>query len=117
MLRDWIQFFDDMLESCEQIQSYSGGMDWTAFARDRKSRDALVLQVLQLGEAARHIPEAIRNRFPDIPWAQLVATRNVLVHAYFAIDDHLLWDMIANKVPELFDKLREMRVEYPELFR
>ena len=117
MLRDWVQFYEDILESCELILSYSAGLTWESFSSDRKSRDALLLQVLQIGEAGRHIPEDVRVRFPQVPWAQLVATRNVLIHAYFAIDNHLLWDIVANKIPELLRELQRIRQDNPALFQ
>jgi hypothetical protein len=49
--------------------------------RQRTVYDATLRNLELIGEAATHIPTAIREANPDIPWRLIVATRNPLVHA------------------------------------
>jgi uncharacterized protein with HEPN domain len=53
------------------------------------------------GEAARRLPEEIRNLAPDIPWQKMIGMRNILVHGYFAIDLDVVWDAVQRDVPLL----------------
>ena len=47
-----------------------------------------------IGESASRTAEEIRNLAPDIPWLKIMGMRNVLVHGYFAIDVHLVYDRV-----------------------
>jgi uncharacterized protein with HEPN domain len=64
-------------------------------------RRALVNCVQGIGEAAARMTEAGRARAPDLPWGQIVATRNILVHAHFRVDLNILWDVIGRDLPPL----------------
>lgn len=54
-----------------------------------------------IGEASSHLSENIRNKYPLVPWAQIVAMRNVLAHNYFGIDLEEIRDTLQNDVPLL----------------
>jgi uncharacterized protein with HEPN domain len=60
--RDWRLFVDDILESIELIEKYVGDMDADAFKNDRKTIDAVVRNFEIIGEAARYIPEEIKQK-------------------------------------------------------
>ncbi len=58
-----------------------------------------------IGEAATHIPQDIRDQSPKIPWRQVIATRNRLIHGYLGIDDEILWSIVQDDIPELLVNL------------
>jgi uncharacterized protein with HEPN domain len=62
-----------------------------------------------IGEAATHVPAAIREANPDIPWRMVIATRNRLIHAYLGIDNDTLWSIILDDVPGLLGALERLR--------
>jgi len=47
------------------------------------------------------IPEKIRSRQPQIEWKNIIGIRNIITHAYFAIDDEVVWDIIQTKLDPL----------------
>jgi uncharacterized protein with HEPN domain len=53
----------------------------------------------------------VRDESPDIPWRQIIATRNRLIHAYLGIDNDTLWSIIRDDVPALRMALRRLRQE------
>jgi len=61
--------------------------------------------VLIIGEAASNLSEDLRDAYPTIPWPQIVAMRNRLVHAYFDIDHDVLWRTATEEVPMLLMQL------------
>ena len=61
---------------------YLQGPTYEEFAGDRQTVDAVVRNLEVIGEAARHVPEDARARFPELPWADMADTRNVLIHDY-----------------------------------
>ena len=50
----------------------------------------------------------------EIPWRQIIATRNRLIHAYLGIDNDTLWSIIRDDVPALLRALRKLREEQTE---
>jgi uncharacterized protein with HEPN domain len=116
MLREWTFFFQDMIEFCEKILTYTNGLSRQQFETSGQAYDATVWNVSLFGEAAKNIPEDIRNQLPEIPWRELIGIRNKLSHGYFGIDNNILWDVIQHEVPKLYRELQRIRVERPELF-
>ena len=54
-----------------------------------------------IGEAASQIPEDVEEEYPAIPWHPMRAMRNRIVHAYFEVDEKLMWDTIQTDLPSL----------------
>ena len=61
-----------------------------------------------IGEAATHIPNEIRNKYPEVQWRSIVATRNRLAHGYLGLDDDVIWDIIQTDITELLPALRNL---------
>jgi len=61
-----------------------------------------------LGEAAARISEETRERYKQIPWAQIIAMRNRLVHAYFDIDFDQVWKAATEDIPPLVAELERI---------
>jgi uncharacterized protein with HEPN domain len=68
----------------------------------------LVKCVEIIGEAAARIGNETKERNPQIPWAQIVAMRNRLVHLYFDIDLDQVWNAVTEDLPALVTQLQEM---------
>jgi uncharacterized protein with HEPN domain len=62
-----------------------------------------------LGEAAAHIPLKIREANSAIPWRQLIATRNQLIHGYLGIDNDTIWSIVRDDIPVLLPALRKLK--------
>jgi len=63
--------------------------------------DGTIRNVLVIGEVVKQLPEEIRGHQPQIPWKLIAGMRDILVHAYFAADDRVLWDVIQNELEPL----------------
>ena len=81
--RDWKFRLEDMAEAIDIIQEYVKNMDRDSWSQDRKTVDAVVRNLEIIGEAAKHLPSQLQERYPDIPWLQIQGTRNLLIHEYF----------------------------------
>jgi len=99
--RDWILYLDDILESSKKILRYVEGLTIDQFKADEKTYDAVVRNLEIIGEAAKNIPDSARAMMHDIEWRRPAGLRDIIAHAYFGIDDAILWDVIQHKVPEL----------------
>ncbi len=97
-----------MVSFCDRVIAYASGHDLTAFLSDQMPYDATVRNLELIGEAATRIPADVRDAAPDIPWRQLIGSRNRLIHAYLGIDEQILWAIITRNVPALRDELLHM---------
>jgi len=104
--RAWQFYVDDMIAFAERVLEYTQGLDQAGFESHTMIFDASVRNLELIGEAATHIPETIRQMNPAIPWRQLVATRNRLIHGYLGIDNDILWSIIRDDVPPLVTLLK-----------
>jgi uncharacterized protein with HEPN domain len=64
-----------------------------------------------IGEAARNLPDEVREMAPNIPWHKIIGMRNVLVHGYFMIELDIVWDTVQQDVPALKPAVEELLVE------
>ncbi len=67
-----------------------------------------------LGEAARGLSDELRQRYPDAPWREMVAMRNVLAHGYFGIDVERVWATVEKDLPKLKEQLGTILAELSE---
>lgn len=109
MSRDWTLFLDDMIDACSGVVEFTRGLQPEAFVADRRTWLATIRLVEVIGEAAKSIPEDVRASHPDVGWKALIGMRNVLAHAYFSVDDDILWDVVSAEVPALLDALEAIR--------
>lgn len=107
--RAWRFYLDDMIGFAEAVLAYTDGLDQEGFVRSRLNYDATLRNLELIGEAASHVPEDVRQLASDIPWRQVVATRNRLIHGYLGIDNDTLWSIIHDDVPPLIESLRQFK--------
>ena len=106
--REWRLYVNDMIEFAEKVQSFTDGMDQDTFVSDALTYDATLRNLELIGEAATHIPGAVRETYPEISWRTMVSTRNRIAHGYLGIDNDIIWDIIQNDIPALLPALRRI---------
>ncbi len=108
MPRDYRLYLDDILESINNIQAYTKGLDYNRFQRDNKTRDAVVRNLEIIGEAASRLPETVSAKAADIDWRKIKGMRNILTHEYFGISLPIIWDIVQNKLKPLENSCRNL---------
>lgn len=110
-VREWRFYLDDMIGFAEKVIAYTDGLDQERLVASGLNYDATVRNLELIGEAATNIPDEIRQKYPQIPWRLVVATRNKLIHGYLGIDNDTLWSIIQTDVPVLLDELHKMKLQ------
>ena len=103
--RDWRFRVADILAAVEAIGRYTTDMTYEEFVADQRTADAVVRNLMTMGESIRWIPEPILDAHPEVPWRIMRAVRNVVVHEYFGIDARILWETVRGDLPPLVPRL------------
>jgi uncharacterized protein with HEPN domain len=94
-------YLKNISEAMVAAQGFVAGMGFDAFAADDKTASAVLQKLKIVGEAAKRVPETIRQDYPQVPWQQMIGIRDQIVHAYFAIDYVVVWETLKVDIPQL----------------
>ena len=108
MSRDPSAFLEDIEESCTKIINFAGDLSRREVFADPMRLDAILHNFQVIGEAVKRLPDAIRQRYPEIPWKQIAGMRDFIAHAYFSVDLDVLWRGISEDVPALRRTVRDI---------
>jgi uncharacterized protein with HEPN domain len=104
-----------LLHMRDEIESLSQELAGRGFEtyRDSYALRRITERAIQIvSEAARALPEQLRARYPDAPWADIIAIGNPLRHEYHRIDDKVLWETATADLPKLQPLIQRMLAEF-----
>ena len=98
----------DIIYSAELAVHHAGDLDAAALARSPGVRDAVLYRLAVVCEAANHLPTEFKALAPEIPWREMRAMRNYIVHDYWQIDLSMVVDTIAHDLEPLTNSVRRL---------
>lgn len=101
MLRKFKMYLKDIMNAINSIESFVERMTYEQFEKDDKTSSAVIRKFEIIGEAAKYIPNDIKQEYPQIPWKEMTGMRDKLIHAYSEVDFKLVWMTIKQRIPEL----------------
>jgi len=101
-------YLDHIAQAIARIETYVS-VSKKAFMADAMRQDAVIRQFEIIGEAARRLDDSLKAARPEIPWRQVVATRNRLIHGYFQVNLEVLWATATKDLPALAKAVDALR--------
>jgi uncharacterized protein with HEPN domain len=113
MRRDWRLYIEDILDAISKIRRYTEGMSFEEYAQTPMAIDAVNMNFIVLGEAARNVPKDVEVRYSDVPWAKMRGMRNVAVHEYPTMNLSTVWKTAKKNLPPIEEPIRRILQENP----
>jgi uncharacterized protein with HEPN domain len=98
--------YRDMIRFAERAIEALGDRDAAALSEDFVRLDAIMFNIVRIGEAAARIRDAEEDRQPELPWHLMTGMRNALVHRYFETAENKVHATVRQDLPGLLEQLR-----------
>ena len=99
--RSWRIRLQDMLKAIDEAAAIVSHSEFESFKKDRAAVLASLTCIHILGEASNHIPQEVKQKYPEVPWSQIRGMRNRIAHEYFEIDESIVWTTCKIDFPKL----------------
>ena len=86
MKKDAIIFLEDILKNVELIEKFTKNKNKENFMADIKTQYSVIRGIEIIGEATKNLPKNLTDKYPDIPWRDIVRMRDKLIHGYFGVN-------------------------------
>ncbi|MEF8713911.1 MAG: DUF86 domain-containing protein [Accumulibacter sp.] len=107
MWRDDVYLLD-MLLAASDAREFAKDLDWQRFSASDLHQSAIIRKLEIIGEAAGRVSGEFQSRHPEIPWPEIVALRNRLIHGYRTVRLGLVWQVVQEELPTLIEMLQPL---------
>lgn len=94
----------DILGAIKAIESYSVS-SYDDFLSDTKTQEAILYNLIIIGEAANQISDEFQEKYHTIPWSSMIGTRNIIVHGYDQVKLQIVWEILQRDLESLKEKI------------
>ena len=101
-------YLNDILESIEKIENYLNGLTAMSFENNSAMQDAVMRRLEIIGEAVKHLPEEMKNIYPNILWKDIAGMCDVLIHEYAGVQIERVWRTAKDDLPSLKQAVLEL---------
>jgi uncharacterized protein with HEPN domain len=90
----------DILDAIREIEKYAV-KGFNVFSQNELIQVWFTSHLQIIGEASRSLSSGLTDKYPGVPWGEIIGLRNVLAHNYFEIDQEVVWGIVQNDLPLL----------------
>lgn len=104
-------YLQHMTEAASLACDYVEGLEKADFLNDKKTQQAVIMNLLIIGEAATKVIQTDQSFFEKnqhIPWMSMKGMRNRIAHGYFEINLDVVWNTVSTALPKLLGQLQAL---------
>lgn len=109
MSKEHVEYLKHIRDECSYIISVTTDeLSKEEFLQNETLKRAIVRSLEIIGEAAKKIPADFKIKWKSVNWKNMSGMRDRLIHDYMGVNYSIVWDVIKNKIPELFDQINKV---------
>jgi uncharacterized protein with HEPN domain len=101
-------YVQGMRQAAAALVEYAHGHSQASLEADRKTRSAVLYEIVVIGEGVKRLSPEFRALYPGVPWKRIAGTRDRVVHSFDEIDPELIWNVAEVHIPRLLLDLGEI---------
>ncbi len=105
MSRDSKLYLQDILTASQRIATYVDGLDFESFIGNDQAIDAVLFNLMTIGEAVKNVPESMRTSSPEVAWREIARFRDLVAHHYFQLKLEIVWGIVQTDLPLLTSQI------------
>lgn len=105
------EYLRHIQDECRYIISVSKELQYEDFLEDETLKRAVVRSLEIIVEATKKIPADVKVKWNSIPWKNMAGMRDRLIHDYVGVNYTLVWDVMKNKIPDMYDQIAVLLTE------
>lgn len=106
--KDYSDSLYDIVEYARKAEGFLTGVSLEDFKANEEKVFAVIRALEVIGEAARKIPKSMRKQYPEVPWTEMTAMRNKLIHDYFGVNVEVIWRTVKEDLPSMSMAVKKM---------
>ena len=100
-MKDDLVFLKHIAGAIQRIEEYTKGLSYQPFLTAFLTQDGVIRQIEIIGEASKRISQQTKEKYPALPWKDMVGMRDRLIHGYFGVDLLAVWNTVEKDIPFL----------------
>ena len=103
-------YIDKILADLKFVIEHTQGKTQKEIEVDDLLVDSIMFRVIQIAENSMKLDEDFQKKNSHIPWRAIRGMRNMIVHNYGTVDLSIVYDTVANSIPELYRMLENITI-------
>lgn len=108
MSKEPIDYLKHIADECTYLLSQVDNLSKEEFLDDETLKRAVVRSLEIIGEATKKIPADFKVKWNSVQWKNMAGMRDRLIHDYMGVNYSIVWDVFKNKIPELYQQVKEV---------
>ncbi|MBS3071682.1 DUF86 domain-containing protein [Candidatus Pacearchaeota archaeon] len=100
-MKDDLTLIKHILDNINKIEKFSKDLKKEDLSKDELKQYALIRAIELIGEAAKNITKNMKEKHNEVPWKDIIGSRDRIIHQYFGINLEIIWNIIKKDIPKL----------------
>lgn len=110
-------FLKHILDEISFLEHISEEKNFEDLIHDDYFSHAVRSAIEVIGEASKNVSDMVKERYQDIPWHDMAALRDRIIHGYFSIDYSIVWNVITVDLPVILPKIAALLKELDKQYQ